>query len=191
MQTFLIGTFRETAAKLDNKRLFKQLLEGKQILDVIVNKKKAWSNHPAVRQWKNHPSFLFVYLVNIFNELQSRKIAPNTELFNQCCELIKLNGIKDYSPEWVNRADIRSSHRSRLLCKGFIDAICVDLKRDLKIKKVDKWLKEKYGKTKNQLRYDDGLKIKNDFPQVNFSTPNFYEQYGWTDDIRADYIWPV
>lgn len=191
MQTFLIGTFKETAQKLDSKRLFKELLESKQILDVIVNNKKAWSNHPAVRQWKDYPSVLFDYIHEIYDECLARGIATKSNLFNQCRNLIEGKNWGNDFPDWINRADILSSHRSRLRAKGFIDALCVDIKRDLSVKKLDDWLKARYGKTKNQMRYDDGLKLQSDFPQVNFITPNFYAQYGWKDDIRADYIWPV
>lgn len=109
-------------------------------------------------------------------------------IFNKTWEA-QINLIYEVPP-FINE-QFCSLHRGRLLCKGFIDSLCADLKKDLGIKKVDKWLKEKYGKSKNELRYDDGLKIKADFPQVNFETKNFYEQYGWKDDIRANYIWPV
>ena len=191
MQTFLIGSSEDTATILDDKRLFKQLLEGKQILDVIVSNKKAWSNHPAVRQWKDYPHYLFSYICSIRRELNTREIAMESKLFAQCNELIQNCDIVSTFPKWINRIDIHSSHRSRLLSKGFVDAMCVDLKRDLKIKSINDWLKLHYKKDKNQLRYDDALKIKKDFPLVNFQTPNYYEQFGWNDDIRADYIWPI
>lgn len=193
MQSFIVTSdFKTNASLIDSKRAFKNVLENKQVLDVIVNKKKAWSNHPVTRMWRNHPMALFHYIESFWNECQSRGIAVHSNLYQECKNLVsKLDNQEIVLPDWITRDDIHSSHRSRLLSKGFIDALCVDVKQQLKVKSLDKWLKERYKKDKNQMRYDDGLKLQSDFPQVNFITPNFYEQYGWTDNIRANYVWPV
>lgn len=60
MQVFIIGTPLETAITLDAKRLNKQIIECEQILDAL-NGKKAWSNHPAVLQYKGHETWLRRY----------------------------------------------------------------------------------------------------------------------------------
>lgn len=192
MQTFLpFSSFQESAKHLDYKRLVKQNLETKQILNTLCGFSQGWRDHPAVLEWKNYVFALVSYGLTIDKECFNRGFKSNPDTYDKYLIYCQENKLKEEYPRWIHNEEITSSHRSRLLCKGFIDALCVDLKRDLKIKCVDDWLKMKYGKSKNQLRYDDGLKIKADFPEVEFKTKNFYEQYGWQDDIRADYIWPI
>jgi len=192
MQSFLTNSDLTTNASiLDSKRLFKMVLENKQVLDVIINNKKAWSNHPVTRMWRDYPIALHKYIESCWIECQKRNIAVHSKLFAESNDLIaKLKNQELIWPKWIHRTDIHSSHRSRLLCKGFIDALCVDLKRDLKIKKMNDWLKLHYKKEKNQLKYDDALKIMRDYPLVSPATPNYYDQFRWNDDIRAEYIWP-
>lgn len=60
MQVFIIGSPLETAMALDPKRLRKQIIECRQILDAL-NGAKAWSNHPCVLQYKGHEFWLRCY----------------------------------------------------------------------------------------------------------------------------------
>lgn len=60
MQVFIIGTPFETAMALDTKRLHKQIVECRQILDAL-NGAKAWSNHPCVLQYRGHEGWLKIY----------------------------------------------------------------------------------------------------------------------------------
>jgi hypothetical protein len=201
MQTFLVTyDLAENAKYLDSKRLFKQLLECKQILSVILEKKKAWSNHPAILQWKATPYALYLYTHKIWLECLARKVAVNSKLFEQCTELVDdwLNSTQDLNlpelikikPEWWGRDDIISSHRSRLLCKGLIDSYCDAIKTNLKVKSIDKWLKTKLGKTKNQLKYEDIIYLSKICVTFEIG-PNYYGKFGWTDNPSNPYIWPV
>ena len=61
MQVFIIGTPLETARALDPKRLRKQIIECRQILDAL-NGAKAWSNHPCVLQYRGYEEWLELYL---------------------------------------------------------------------------------------------------------------------------------
>jgi tRNA G10 N-methylase Trm11 len=61
MQVFIIGSPFQTAEILDRRRLNKQIIECHQILDAL-NGKKAWSNHPAVLQYKDHKEWLELYM---------------------------------------------------------------------------------------------------------------------------------
>ena len=64
MQTFLPEhTFVECAAVLDQKRLVKQLLEGRQILSALAGETKGWVNHPATKMWIGHESYLMLYQI--------------------------------------------------------------------------------------------------------------------------------
>lgn len=215
MNTFISDyNLTKNAANLDGKRLFKQLLEGKQILNILVNgdkiKKKGWKNHPAVLQWKNYEIGLFWYLRRIWQECQNRGIALDSQLFNECQKLIlsiKKGGAyidcdetnkkvaKFILPKWWGRADILISHRSRLKCKGLVDATCTAIKSQLKIKSIDSWLKQNFKKTKNQLRYEDlkFIRVMAHANGVSFrGIKNHYDIPEWSEiPFDLDYIWPV
>lgn len=62
MQVFIIGTPLETAKVLDKKRLNKQIIECKQILNAIFGKTQACANHPCTLQYKDHKQWLYEYL---------------------------------------------------------------------------------------------------------------------------------
>lgn len=61
MQVFIVGSPLETAMILDKRRLNKQIIECRQILDAL-NGKKAWSNHPCVLQYRGYEKWLEHYL---------------------------------------------------------------------------------------------------------------------------------
>lgn len=61
MQVFIVGSPLETAMALDPRRLRKQIIECGQILDAL-NGAKAWSNHPAVLQYRGYEGWLKGYL---------------------------------------------------------------------------------------------------------------------------------
>lgn len=60
MQVFIVGSPLETAMALDPKRLRKQIIECRQILDAL-NGKSAWSSHPCVLQYRGHEGWLKIY----------------------------------------------------------------------------------------------------------------------------------
>jgi hypothetical protein len=60
MQVFVVGSPLETAMALDPKRLRKQIIECRQILDAL-NGAKAWSNHPCVLQYRGREEWLRAY----------------------------------------------------------------------------------------------------------------------------------
>lgn len=60
MQVFIVGSPLETAMILDKRRLNKQIIECRQILDAL-NGKKAWSNHPCILQYKGYKEWLELY----------------------------------------------------------------------------------------------------------------------------------
>lgn len=73
MQIFLPEyTFAESAAVLDQKRLVKQLLEGRQIMTALSGNSKGWVNHPATRMFRGHAGVLYYYLACIRNEMERR-----------------------------------------------------------------------------------------------------------------------
>ena len=127
MQTFVpYARFNACAFVLDNRRLFKQAVECKQILltlGVSVGAHKptgstAWQNHPAVRMWRGHELALAIYAVHIARECIRRNF--NTNLLNEFLgvvrQLRKPNEPARYPP-WINDWGIMFSHRSNLLRK--------------------------------------------------------------------------
>lgn len=62
MQVFILGSVLETAQSLDKRRLRKQIIECKQILDAIAGIGKGWFNHPVVKMYKGHEKWLTTYM---------------------------------------------------------------------------------------------------------------------------------
>jgi hypothetical protein len=62
MQTFVpYNNFQHNALALDARRLGKQRLEGRQILETLLLGNSAWQNHPAVLMWKGYEVWLAGY----------------------------------------------------------------------------------------------------------------------------------
>ena len=61
MNVFIIGSPLETAKALDKRRLNKQTIECRQILDALYNYKTGWKNHPCTLQYKNDRDWLWAY----------------------------------------------------------------------------------------------------------------------------------
>lgn len=66
MQVFIVGTPFETAEALDVRRINKQIIENKQIMDAILGTGKGWFNHPVVKSYKNHFQWLYHYNLCLF-----------------------------------------------------------------------------------------------------------------------------
>jgi hypothetical protein len=133
MQTFV--PFADSAASarvLDNKRLNKQLLEGRQIYNILASGKRtgAWVNHPAVKMWRNYDTGLFVYLSAIMEECQKRGIKWENN-WNAIYDMHINNwhrGDNIVMPPWWGDSRVHVSHRQNLHDKDpehyhqFIDA---------------------------------------------------------------------
>ncbi len=111
MQTFLpYSDFIKTAKVLDYRRLGKQRVEARQILDIITNNKRgAWSNHPAVNMWRGYSEALSEYGDCIIMEWIGRGYRNNMEILG-----IKAN----LYPFWLGNEDFHRSHRSNLVRKA-------------------------------------------------------------------------
>ena len=121
MQTFMpYDNFEESAKCLDYRRLGKQRVEAKQIIDLLEKydagidiSKLPWGNHPAVRMWIGYTISLKDYYNDILSEWISRGYNNNMPfLFTM---LPKLYNIK--KPEWFGRPDFHDAHKSNLLRK--------------------------------------------------------------------------
>ena len=110
MQTFIPYTdFEKCAKALVYKRLGKQRVECKQILNAIERGSGGWSNHPATRMWRGYEPALRQYMRAIILEWISRGYVNNMEIPEP----------EDYElPPWWG-GPIHASHRSALLEKNF------------------------------------------------------------------------
>lgn len=121
MQTFLpYPDFDLTATTLDDKRLFKQVVETRQILaclgcDVFRNdgepfSTKGFVNHPAKKMWEGYSNALKLYHNVLLRECFSRK-------FNTQIKYLTIHGIV-FFPKWMGDERFHTSHRSNLLRKS-------------------------------------------------------------------------
>lgn len=125
MQTFLSEpTFRASAQALDSKRLNKQLLEGRQMLNALAGNQKGFVNHPATLMWKGHEHAFMSYLASVVIEMAERGI----EYANNWRECLRIHGEKWYgdgrptngTPEWFtgeSKQRIITTHRANLYLK--------------------------------------------------------------------------
>lgn len=116
MQTFLpYYSFRASAEALDSKRLGKQRVETKQILNALAKRKRGesggWVNHPAVIMWEGFEDALKEYGNYMIEEWVRRGYNNNMPKW-------KVDKSIRY-PEWLGDPKFHASHRSNLLRKDW------------------------------------------------------------------------
>lgn len=114
MQTFLpYASFQRSATVLDKKRCWKQVVEAKQIINVLEGNSTAWGNHPAVKMWIGHTFWLRDYF-NAFLQVSIEKHKINTkyDYFHQDLEQ------QDPLPWWLGNGDFHRAMRARLIEKN-------------------------------------------------------------------------
>lgn len=132
MQTFLpYPSFDDSAACLDYRRLGKQRVECKQILQALGvpvggplrDKPSSWRNHPATRMWKGHEPQLLAYAECICREWISRGYKDTLlEQFQDAWSKTpdsvfrRPDGILPL-PAWLGWDEFHAAHRSNLLRK--------------------------------------------------------------------------
>lgn len=133
MQTFVpFANLNMSAAVLDSKRLNKQLLEGRQIYQILAENRRTggWVNHPAVKMWRNYDMGLYAYLTAIRDECDKRGIQTekNWTAIETMHEANWHRGDNIVMPPWWNDDRVHISHRQNLHDKDpnyyhhFIDA---------------------------------------------------------------------
>lgn len=111
MQTFLpIADFEESAKVLDYRRLGKQRVEAKQLVNSILKPKGGWSNHPACVMWMFNLNALMRYHDICVTEWVRRGYKNTMPLYRP----------RSYKmPEWFGDPAFHASHRSQLLGKDY------------------------------------------------------------------------
>jgi hypothetical protein len=125
MQTFLpyVYNFDLSAQALDNKRLNKQLLEGRQIYAALLGRTAGWVNHPATRMWRNHENMLYKYLYSVMRECKRRgiKTEKNWTAIEELHESNWNRGEGITVPGWMTdesiATKIETTHRGNLYNK--------------------------------------------------------------------------
>lgn len=115
MQTFLPSPSYATSARwLDNKRLWKQCVECKQIYNSLVNG-GGWQHHPAVKMWRGHEYDLLIYAMNMCCEAYARDIN-SVNIWTEFNEWL-IRHTDTRPPPWMGNEAFHASHRSNLLRK--------------------------------------------------------------------------
>ena len=117
VNTFLVHQDFKIAVKiLDNRRLGKQRVEARQLIDTIdklksgqADKKISWSNHPITLSWINHVDSLKLYFNCVVQEWINRGFNNNYELFELSDNIIH--------PYWIYNKKIHYSMMSQLVQK--------------------------------------------------------------------------
>jgi hypothetical protein len=119
MQTFLPhASFHQCATILDDKRLGKQRVEAKQILNALQGKSKGWRNHPATLMWYGYEKALCFYHDCMVSEWMRRGFKNKMPFLHPYGFVPD----KDYPHWWhddVTLDKIMNSHRSNLLRKNW------------------------------------------------------------------------
>ncbi|MFW9899766.1 MAG: MSMEG_6728 family protein [Candidatus Thorarchaeota archaeon] len=107
-------SFKKSVKCLDYRRLGKQRVEAKQILDILLNRtnKRGWHNHPAVKMWVGYEEALKLYYDWCIAEWINRGYKNNmpTE---------KVNRKHLVYPWWFGNYKFHKAHKSNLLRKNF------------------------------------------------------------------------
>jgi len=120
MQTFMpYACFALTARCLDYKRLGKQRVECKQILQALLSEgRRGWSSHPAVLQWKGYEASLCEYAIWICAEWRLRGFRDSLlDFFMDKQDALLDRGMRIDTPSWLGNAEYHASYRSNLLRK--------------------------------------------------------------------------
>jgi hypothetical protein len=126
VNTFLpFPDFAKTAACLDKKRLFKQLVECRQIgasmglylikINGLPYSKNGWKNHPAKKMWEGHVDCLMDYHDAILFESLVRGIQTEIGFYHDSAA--QRTFFPGYFPWWLGNNDFHLSHQSNLLRK--------------------------------------------------------------------------
>lgn len=124
MQTFLpYESFVSTAKVLDYKRLGKQRVEAKQILEILLEgpskSLSRWKHHPAVLMWEGHEYYLASYGMTMCDEWIRREYTDNLiQYFVDARNEVLSDGSDGMLvPPWIGFKPFHLSHMSNLVRK--------------------------------------------------------------------------
>ena len=110
----------EVAELLDNQRLNKQLLEGRQLLNINTSGKSkvAWINHPACKMVRGYDAWFFTYLEAMKDECNARGIKTDKN-WDAILEIRETAPAwTDFgTPPWWGDGRVHLSHQANLYRK--------------------------------------------------------------------------
>jgi Pyrimidine dimer DNA glycosylase len=118
MQTFLpYSDYTKSAKSLDYKRLGKQRVEVKQILNALDGLSKGWTNHPATKMWRGYEGQLAIYGSIVCTEWI--KLGYKDSLLPFFTDRIKVESMNTNLPKpyWLGDIGLHQSHQSNLIRK--------------------------------------------------------------------------
>lgn len=116
MNTFLpYESFQASAMCLDDKRLNKQRLETRQILDTLLGYSEGWKHHPCVKMWRGYEKWLAAYGIAICEEILRR---GKQDSFRPDFVRRWTNLPDSPKPPWLGDPRVHSSHRANLVRKN-------------------------------------------------------------------------
>jgi hypothetical protein len=120
MQTFVpVATIGDIALVLDNKRLFKQAVEAKQIYLALTTPGYGWQSHPAVKMWKGYENALLTYAHAMVAEHLRRGYSSSILMPWVLAIMVERSvSPSDPLPWWWGDNRIHSSHRAALYRKN-------------------------------------------------------------------------
>lgn len=125
VNTFMLSSdYRVTAKLLDRKRLGKQRVEAKQIIDALSSmyilqgnewisnpNPKGWINHPCSKMWMGYVPSLMVYFNIITQEWVDRGYKNNMEFYKLDLPRVEIQ------PPWTYWKEVHYSHMASLMRK--------------------------------------------------------------------------
>jgi hypothetical protein len=116
MNTFLpYPSYLASAESLDYKRLGKQRVETKQILNALGGLSKGWVNHPATKMWSGYEYSLAKYGLIVCKVWVERGYKDTlTNFFTDY--ISNYEGNRSY-PHWLGDTKLHISHQSNLVRK--------------------------------------------------------------------------
>lgn len=110
MQTFLpFPSFEQSAKCLDYKRLGKQRVEARTIINTLEGRSSGWIHHPVMSIWRGYEDALKQYFNIMSTEWINRGYKHTMGFYDV---------VGDYElPPIVGREDFHLSHQSNLLRK--------------------------------------------------------------------------
>lgn len=119
MQTFVPEmSYTDISYALDNKRLFKQAVEVKQIFRSLTIDDYGWKNHPAVKMWAGCEEQLLIYGWEMVCHAVSQRGFNSPVLYPWYQQQISnLQGTDYPMPAWWGDHRVHASHRAMLFRK--------------------------------------------------------------------------
>jgi hypothetical protein len=114
------SSFSETAKSLDYRRLGKQRVETKQILQCLLGQgSQGWSNHPIVEAWRGFEEGLTVYGLYICGEWRDRGYEDSLFGYFQAQRLILRAGGRHMTvfPSWTKNPEVNTAYQRVLTWK--------------------------------------------------------------------------